>query len=267
MKKTRGLALVLVLLTSLFVLSACSSGSAQSEDLDYVQKNGKLVIGVIEAEPLTYEEDGEWAGFTVDLLEAFTEQIGVDAEFVEIDWSEKEQLLDDKEIDCVASALTLTDARREAMECSDGYLNNQQIVVTKVNVARGYTSAEDCLRLSFAVLDGSTHETLARENGFRTFTTQTTDEALQAVADGTVDATIINSVLANTMIGEGNKYPDLARAFPMTNVQFGFGFRKDSDLAQEMNDFLLTTYTSGVMKEMAEPYSLEYALVEQVTEK
>lgn len=265
MKKTRWIALVLVLLTGLFAFTAC--GSSRTADLDYVQKNGKLVIGVIEAEPLTYEENGAWAGFTVDLMDEFAKELGVDAEFVEIDWSNMEQLLADKEIDCVASALTLTDARKEAMECSNGYLNNQQIVVTKADVARGYTSATDCLQLNFSVLDGSSHEEVARENGFRVFTTKTTDESLQAVSDGTMDATIINSILADQLIGEGNKYPDLARAFALTNVQFGVGFRQDSDLADEMNDFLVTMYTSGKMKEMAQPYSLENALVEQVSEQ
>lgn len=265
MRKNRLPVIALILLAGLFVLTAC--GSSKSADMDNVRKNGKLVIGVIEAEPLTYEEDGKWTGFTVDLMEAFAEKLGVDAEFTEIDWSNMEQLLADHEIDCVASALTLTDARKEAMECSNGYLNNQQIVVTKADVARGYTSAESCLRLSFSVLNGSTHEELAHENGFRTFTTLTTDESLQAVSDGTVDATIINSLLADTLIGEGNKYPDLARAFALTNVQFGVGFRQDSDLAEQMNDFLVTMYTSGKMKEMAQPYSLENALVEQVSEQ
>lgn len=265
MKRKRMLVLALVLLAGLLSLASC--GSSSSADSDSVKKNGKLVIGVIEAEPLTYEENGEWSGFTVDLMEAFAQDLGVDAEFEEIDWSNMEQLLDSGEIDCVASALTLTDARKESMECSNGYLNNQQIVVTKSDVARGYTSAADCLRLNFTVLDGSTHETLARENGFRVFTTRTTDESLQAVSDGTMDATIINSILADQLIGDGNKYPDLARAFALTNVQFGVGFRRESDLAGQMNDFLVTMYTSGKMKEMAHPYSLENALVEQVSEQ
>ena len=47
----------------------------------------------------------------------------------------------------------------------------------------------------------------------------------------------------------------------------GFAFRKDSALAEQMNNFLVTSYTSGQMKKLAAQYSIEKLLVEQVTEK
>lgn len=265
MKKPLAIVLMLAMLCSLLALSACQT--TRSEDLSYIRDKGTLVVGVVDAPPLTYEEDGEWAGFAVDLCKGFAKQLGVEAEFKEIDWSQKEKLLDDKTIDCVSSAMTITPERREAMECSNAYLTNQQIVVTKADIARRYTSAEECLNLKFAVLDGSTHEELAKENGFLRVTTATTEEALQAVEDGRVDAAITNYTTAMTMIGEGNEFPDLARAFRLATTQFGVGFRKGSDLAAQFNDYLVTMYTGGSLKTMAKPYGVEKLLVEQVTER
>ena len=178
-----------------------------------------------------------------------------------------EHLLNDKTIDCVASALTLTSDRRTVMECTKAYLNNSQIVVMKANRAKRYTSAEECLQLKFAVLDGSTHEALAKENGFIILAKDTTEEALAAVSDGTADAAIVNSIFATTAIGQGKEFPDLARSFRLKNNKIGFAFRKDSDLAQQMNDYFVTTYTSGQMKKLAKQYSIEKLLVEQVTEQ
>ena len=59
------------------------------------------------------------------------EKLGVEIEFVEIDWDNKIFELDGKAIDVVWNGMTLTDAVMEAMECSNAYCNNAQVVVTK----------------------------------------------------------------------------------------------------------------------------------------
>lgn len=266
MKKYLSILLTAVLLIATMALSGCKEAS--SADLAYVKDRGKLVVGVIDAKPLTQlNDEGEWEGFAVDLAKAFGKKLGVDVEFKEIEWSEMEHLLNDKTIDCVASALTLTAERRAVMECTKAYLNNSQILVTKAENARKYTSAEDCLQIKIAVLDGSTHETLAKENGFIILAKDSTEDALQAVADGTADAAIVNSIYATTAIGKGNKFPDLARSFRLKDNKMGYAFRKGSDLAGQMNDFFITSYTSGQMKKYAQKYSIEKLLVEQVEEQ
>lgn len=266
MKRYLSILLTAVLLIATMALSGCQE--AASADLAYVKDQGKLVVGVIDAKPLTQlNDEGEWEGFSADLVRSFGKKLGVDVEFKEIEWSEMEHLLNDKTIDCVASALTLTAERRAVMECTKAYLNNSQILVTKAADARKYTSAEDCLQIKIAVLDGSTHEALAKDNGFIILAKDSTEEALQAVSDGTADAAIVNSIYATTAIGKGNDFPGLARSFRLKDNKMGYAFRKGSDLAQAMNDFFVTAYTSGQMKKLAQKYSIEKLLVEQVEEK
>ena len=56
-------------------------------DLAYVQDKGTLVVGITEFEPMDYkDESGEWVGFDADMAKAFAKSLGVDAEFVVIDW-------------------------------------------------------------------------------------------------------------------------------------------------------------------------------------
>lgn len=266
MKKYLSVLLTAVLLIATVALSGCKTTT--SEDVKYVKDKGALVVGVIDAPPLTsLNDEGEWAGFAVDLAKGFGNKLGVEVVFKEIDWTEMEHLLNDKTIDCVASALTLTADRRAVMECTKAYLNNSQIVVTKAERARRYTSAEDCLRLKFAVLDGSTHEDLAKENGFIIMAKETTEDVLATVSDGSADAAIVNSIFATTAIGKGNQFPDLARAFRLKNNKIGFAFRKGSGLAEQMNSYFVTAYTAGQMQKLAKQYSIEKLLVEQVTEQ
>lgn len=265
MKKPLALVLFATMLLSLLAFSGCSGKS--TEDFRAVQDKGTLVIGVVEAAPLTVQEDGEWTGFAVDVLKDFAKSIRVKAEFQSIEWADIDRVLAEKTVDCISSALTITPERKEKMTLSSPYLYNEQIVVTKANVARRYSTAEECLNLKFAVLDGSIHEDLAKEHGFLRFATNTTEEALEAVSEGRVDAAITNSTTANTFIGKGNRFPDLAKSFRLAKTQFGFGFRKNSDLAPQINNYLLTAYTGGTLTTLAKKYDLQKLLVEQVSER
>lgn len=265
MKKYGSVLLTAILLLSVLALSGCNQ--KKPSDMSYVKKKGTLVVGVISAPPLTVlSDDGKWTGFSVDLAKEFGEELGVDVKFKQIDWDDMEHLLNDKTIDCVSSALTLTAERRERMECTEAYINNSQIVVTKTENTRKYTDVEQCLKLKIAVLDGSSHEKLAKDNGLVILAKESTEDVLQAVADGTADAAIINSIFATTALGEGNDFPNLAPAFSLKDNKMGFAFRKDSDLAKQMNEFFLVRYTSGEMKKVAVKYDLEDVLVEQVVE-
>ena len=109
-----------------------TSATAESTDSDlaYVKDKGTLVVGITDFEPMDYQdENGNWIGFDADLASAFAESLGVDVEFVEIDWDNKILELDGKTIDCVWNGMTLTDEVTSSMSCTTAYCNNAQVVV------------------------------------------------------------------------------------------------------------------------------------------
>ena len=57
------------------------------------------------------------------------EKLGVEAQFVEIDWDNKVMELDSNNIDVVWNGMTLTSEVKNAMECTNAYCNNAQVVV------------------------------------------------------------------------------------------------------------------------------------------
>ena len=106
--------------------------SAGDGDVAYIQSKGKLIVGITDFAPMDYQDDnGEWIGFDADMARIVAEKLGVEIEFIEIDWDSKIMELDSKNIDVVWNGMTLTDAVLEAMECSNAYCNNAQVVVTK----------------------------------------------------------------------------------------------------------------------------------------
>ena len=96
--------------------------------------------------------------FDADLANAFAESLGIEAEFVEIEWDSKIMELDSSAIDCVWNGMTLTDEVTSSMECTDAYLHNAQVVVVPADVAEDYQDVESLSGLTFAVEAGSAGE-------------------------------------------------------------------------------------------------------------
>lgn len=115
----------------------------------------------------------------------------------------------------------------------------------------------------YAVEAGSAGEAVAKEKGFEYNSVGSQADALMEVASGTSDAAIIDLLMAGAMIGDGTSYPDLIHTDELTTEEYGVGCRKDSDLASYINQVFADSYKDGSMKETAEKYGVQDALVEQ----
>ena len=104
--------------------------AAADGDVAAIRAAGKLVVGITEFAPMDYlDENNEWIGFDADMARLVAEELGVDIEFVVIDWDMKINELNAKNIDCVWNGMTLTAEVMAAMDCSAPYCNNAQVVV------------------------------------------------------------------------------------------------------------------------------------------
>ena len=112
--------------------ASTDTSAAADSDLEYVKSQGKLVVGITDFAPMDYKEDGsdEWIGFDADMAKAFAESIGVEAEFLEINWNNKVMELDGKGVDAVWNGMTLTDEVTSSMNCTNAYCKNAQVVIT-----------------------------------------------------------------------------------------------------------------------------------------
>ncbi|MGE4484820.1 MAG: transporter substrate-binding domain-containing protein [Oscillospiraceae bacterium] len=139
-----------------------SDEAAQSTDDDwaYVQGNGKLIIGITEYAPMNYYDDnGKLVGFDTEFAQAVCEYLGIEPEFVIINWDTKETELQSKIIDCIWNGLTVSDERKANMDFSASYLNNKQVIVVKEKNADKYTDIDSLSKASFVAEQGSAGET------------------------------------------------------------------------------------------------------------
>lgn len=229
-----------------------------ASDYEELQDKGTMVVGITDFAPMDYRDDnGEWTGFDAELARLVASQLGLECEFIEIDWDNKILELESKSIDCVWNGMTLTDEVLNAMECTDPYLVNAQVVVMKSDKVADYADVDAMKDLAVAVESGSAGDETATNNGFTNVTKVTAQaDALMEVASGTADACIIDLTMAKAMTGDGTSYADLSIAAEMDREEYGIGFRKGSDMAQKVNDIIASLKDDGTLQALADKYGL-----------
>ena len=255
------LALVLVAIMALCCFAGC--GQKADGDIAYVKEKGELVVGITDFAPMDYQEEGsdEWIGYDADMAKLFAEKLGVKVKFVEIDWDNKAIELANKSIDVVWNGMTISDEVIAAMDVSDAYCKNGQMVIVKKDVADNYKTAEDCKTLKFAVEAGSAGKDQAVENNFTYTEVDVQSKALVEVSAGTSDAAIIDALMAGAMIGEGTSYANLQGTVLLNAEEYGVGFRKGSNLVAELNAFFDECAANGKMDEIAKKYGVQEAII------
>ena len=244
--------------------AAASASAAADSDMAYVQDKGTLVVGMTDFAPMDYrDENGEWIGFDADMAKAFAEYLGVEAEFLEINWDNKLMELDTKGVDVIWNGMTITDEVTNGASVSEPYCNNGQVVVVPADKAADYTDTESLSGLTFAVENGSAGAEQLDELGIPYVAKTTQADALMEVASGASDACVIDLLMAGAMIGEGTSYPDLTYTVRLTEEDYGVGCRKGSDLTDFINEQLKVLYDDGTIAALAEQYGISDNIVPQ----
>ena len=239
--------------------AAGSASAAAGSDLDYIKGKGKMVIGYTVYEPMNYTDaDGNFTGFDTELATAVCAKLGVEPEFVEINWDTKVVELDAKSIDCIWNGMTLTDDIMANTACTKAYAKNAQVVVMKADA--DYSSTADLVGKTIVAEAGSAGESAISEDeslsqaDYVSKSVQT--DCLMEVAAGTADAAVLDLTLATAMIGEGTDYANLAIKDELNAEEYGVAFRKGSDAADAVNAAFDELKADGTMQALADKYSL-----------
>lgn len=258
------LAVVLACITVCVCFVGCSaknsSKDSASSDYENIKSKGELVVGITDFAPMDYkDENGNWTGFDAELANKLGEKLGVNVKFVEIDWDNKFIELSTGSIDCLWNGLTITDEVTNNSSVTEAYAKNQQIVVTKKDLASTLKSVDDLKNLTFAVENGSAGQAAAADNGLNATGVTAQSDALLEVASGSVDACIIDSTMATAMTGEGTDYADLTSSVVLVDEQYGISFRKNSDMVEKTNAYLQEFKSDGTLKALSEKYGVQLA--------
>ncbi len=270
--------LTAILLALLFTIAVVGCGKpaaapaetaakpAADSDWAYVQQKGKLIVGITEYEPMNYyDTDGTLIGFDTEFTKAVCAKLGVEPEFVVIDWDSKELELKNKNIDCIWNGLTINEERKANMDFSTSYLKNQQVVVIRAADKDTYTAVEAFDGKTVVAEGGSAGAAaIAADMPNAAFTEMGAQaDALLEVKSGTAEAAVIDLTMAKAMTGAGTDYADLmiVTSIDMMDEEYAIGFRVGSDITAKVNEIIATLAADGTLAALAEKYALTDLLI------
>lgn len=254
MKKVLALVLALVMALSLV---ACGGNNNNEGD------DGKktFIMGIDpEYPPFSYlDENGEYAGFDVEICKAACDLLGWDFEVFSVNWDQKLVQLNGKECDCIWSGMTILDSMKEAgYVISAPYYDNTQVIMVKEG--SDIKSSADLAGKVVAVQLGTSGESLLKgdlADMAATFDELTTcDSFLKCFTEldsNGVDAVFVDKPVAESYAAKNEGFTIIDEN--LGAEQYGIAFRADdAELCASIEDAVAKLVENGTYAEIAAKY-------------
>lgn len=247
--------LIALCMAGVWMLPACSS---QNTTADKTSEGKELVIGLDDSfAPMGFrDDDNDLVGFDIDLAQAVAEKCDFSVSFQPIDWSMKEMELNNKNIDLIWNAYSVTDARKEEVLFSESYLENRQVVVTMKDSP--IESLQDLAGKNVAVQAESSGEEAVNQqeelkNSFGALHSyETYNDCFLDLEYGRTDAVVGDEVFIQYYIQQKGK--DQYKIIPedLGTEEYAIGARKeDKELVETINKALEEIKGSDVGRDIS----------------
>ncbi len=251
------------------VITACHSSVSVTTmtDIERIQQRGTLLVGATgDYRPLSYldAETNMYWGFDVDFAEIIGKALGVKVQFVPTSWPTlTEDTHNEKLFDLAMCGITITDARKETMLMSEGYLQNGKTILCRKDQAERYTCLGDINKPDVVVMvnPGGLNEKFANENlaNAQIVIHQKNEEIPSLIAEGKADIMITEIVEASyyTQADERLAAPLIDQ--PFNHSLMGVLIRKGNDtLLKRVNIIIDSCKKDGTLRRLHEKYGFKY---------
>jgi polar amino acid transport system substrate-binding protein len=203
-------------------------------------------------------EKGEIVGFDIDVAKAVAAKAGIEVKFVNTPWEGIFNALGQGDRDMIASAVTITEERKQTMDFSDPYFDAQQLIAVKENSK--VAKFADLKKLKVGVQTGTTGDEAVTKLLGKTSTNikrfESTPLALKELESGGVDAVVADNgvVIHHVANNPTSKFKTVADK-EFVPEQYGFAFKKgNTELQAKVNKALAEIKADGTYAKIYEQY-------------
>ena len=235
----------------------------------------KIVIALILAAVLLTAVLGaaacsktELVGFDIELAQAVGEDLGVEVEFVQINWDTKENELESKNVDLLWNGMTITPEREAAWEISEPYMLNRQVAIIRKADADKFDTLDKMLASdNWSAENGSAGAELITDLGATLIGVTAQINVLTELNAGSADIGVMDSVMAGYYINEtGSNYADSLMIAEVNIAKedeyYGIAARKsETALMDKINTSLAKLWANDTVKTIGEKYGLTDVLL------
>jgi len=233
---------------------------------------GRTVVVVTENAypPLQFVDpkSGKAIGWEYDAMNEIAKRLNFKLEYQNTSWDAMIQAVSDGQYDIGMTGITIKDDRKEKVDFSDPYMRSQQLMLVRGDEKR-FTDAK-----SFAALDSgligaqpgtspfytAVYEILdGNEQNPRIKLFETFGATVQALKTGDVDLVLTDSTAGEGYVkASGGSLKIVGE--PMGTEDFGFIFKKGSDLVQPVNAAIAALKADGTLDALNKKWFLDYKM-------
>lgn len=243
-----------------------ATAGAQLPD-EILDRGHVIYCATLDNPPRAFLDDqsGELTGFEVELGEELADRLGVEVEWLQLDFDGLIAALQAEQCDAIVQELFIRPEREEIIDFIRVTNSAQSLVVQSGNEAE-ISSLDDLSGKSVAVPNGTTIHTLleerneelraAGEEPISIAVLPTTPETLQQLAAGQVDAVGTTHSAAAYYITLDDQFEFAGE--PFETIANGIGFRKgDTDLYEPFSQAFDALVEDGTYHELLEKWNLQ----------
>jgi len=273
MRKILFLFLTVVLFGSTISLASCGVNDnpatvVNQPTIDRIQQRGTILIGTTgDYRPLSFREaDGTYWGFGIEVAGQIAKRLGVSIQFVPTSWPtlSTDVTSNPQAFDLAIGGITITDARKQTMLMSEGYLANGKTILCRASEADRYQKLADIDKPEVRVMvnPGGLNEKFANQNlTHATIIVHDKNEEIPSlIAEGQADVMITEITEAPYYIQTDSRLAAPLLNSPFTHGEIGVLMKKgQGDLLQLVNDMICQMKQDGTLRLLHEKYGLVYA--------
>lgn len=222
-----------------------------------------VTIGIDPFEPYCYPDgDGQYAGIDVDLATEAITRLGYKVEFQEINWHDKDSLLQDGTIDCLWACFSMS-GREDLYQWSGPYMCSRQVVAVRADSnihdladLAGKRIGVQATTKGEGLFLGKIPSDLPAAGQVSSFAT--TDDMFAALRKGYVDAICGHEALVAGWIGTETIAYRLLDESPL-KTELGVAFAKGThaELSTALTQTLEQMQYDGTMGRILEKYGID----------
>ena len=253
-----------IVLTAGMIIAACgdedtSNGSEGTDsegagsDLSLVEEGKFTTASSGLYKPFNYEEGGNLTGFDIDISNALSEEMGLEANPITTPWETIIQGLTSNRFDAIIGSMAITEEREEQVSFSDPYYYSGGVIFVREGNTE-ITSEVDLEGAKIGVVGQSTYDTAAQQytddiQYYNSDVVALQDLTIEGRLDAVITADVVgfeaqNAGLEIEMVGE-----------PLWIEQAAVAVNKDNEeLLAAVNEALAAIIENGTYDEISEKW-------------
>lgn len=239
-----------------FALGACGDDDGGDADAPAGEVTKLTVCSDTPYAPFEFQDDdGKDVGYDIDILRRIAEDGDLDFEVIDVPFDGILANLEAGTCNVVASALSITDERKEQADFSDPYFLSDQSLLVRAADATKYVDLASLAGETIGVQSTTTGETYANENaaGATVKSYPDADALFAALTSGEIAAILQDFPVNYDRAGQDDAFV-LTATFD-TNEPYGFAVKKgDTATLEVLDEGVAALEADGTIDEIHDTY-------------